>query len=235
MPALTYATRDALTPLEMVVLDHLARGLRSGWCPSREELSQAAGLGGRGYHINSVLESLTTKGYVAVAPGRSRAISLLRTADGRPFRSSTVWVPLLGKMAAGYPLPDNDEMASSGARAQAPAGRWARDAIELTRSLLDGYGQVFALQVTGDSLSDALVDDGDIIVLSVASEAKNGDMVVVRVMGHDGREAVMLKYYYRENGHVRLQPAHPRMPSSLYPANQVAVRGKVVLVIRRTH
>ncbi len=227
MPALTFATREELNALEVVVLEHLARALRAGWCPSREELSQAAGLGGRGYHINSVLESLETKGYVALAPGRSRAISLLRTADGRPFRSSTVWVPLLGKVAAGQPLPGPAALAGQ-------AGPFEGDAIELTRSLLGGYGDVYALQVSGDSMSDALVNDGDIIVLSETAEAQNGDMVVVRVTGQDGRAATTLKYFYRENGHVRLQPAHPRIQPLLYRSEQVTVQGKVVLVIRRT-
>ena len=69
MPALNLTVSDELSELEARVLDHLARTLRPGFCPSREELSRAAGLGGRGYRISRILESLEQKGFLRLAPG----------------------------------------------------------------------------------------------------------------------------------------------------------------------
>jgi repressor LexA len=223
MPALTFAVQDDLTPLETTVLEYLARSLRPGFCPSREELSRAAGLGGRGYHIKKLLENLEAKGYLELAPGRSRAITLRRTSDGRRFSPDTVTAPLLGRIVASEPLPSAGQLDNP----------FAGEAIELTRSLVRGHDNVYALQVSGDSMIDALVNDGDIVVLAATQEARNGDMVAARVTGDDGQEATTLKYFYRENGHVRLQPAHPHMPPLLYHLSQVEIQGKVVLVIRQ--
>ena len=224
MPALSFTISDDLTPLEAAVLDSLVRTLRPGFCPSREELSRSVGLGGRGYHINKILEGLEQKRYVKLAPGRSRAISLLRRPDGRPFSFETIWAPVVGLIGASRPR----QTATQGDNV------FADEAIELTRGLVRGREDVFALRVSGDSMIDARVNDGDIVILSAPSEVRNGDMVAARVTGDDGTEAATLKYFYRENGHVRLQHANPAMlPLPPYRPEQVEVYGKVMLIIRQ--
>jgi len=226
MPALNLTISDELTELETRVLDHLVRTLRPGFCPSREELSRAAGLGGRGYRISKLLESLEQKDFLRLARGRSRAITLLRSADGRPFRTETVRVPLVGLIGASLPRQTATQTDNP----------FADEAIELTRSLLRGQDASFALRVSGDSMIDALVNDGDIVILSTASDVHNGDMVAARVIEDDGREAMTLKYFYRENGHVRLQHANPILPPlPFYRPEQVAVYGKVALIVRQMH
>jgi repressor LexA len=225
MPALTVVA-DGLSEHEVRVLDHLARTLRPGFCPSREELSQAAGLGARGYHITNALKDLEDKGYVRLAPGRSRAIALLRRADGRRFSHETIWAPVVGQIGARAPLPAVGQLDNP----------FADEAIELTRSLVREQEDVFALRVVGDSMVDALVNNGDIVVLKAthhADEIKNGDMVAARVMEDDGQEAATLKLFYLEDGRVRLQPAHPNMLPFYYHPSRVHVYGKVVLVIRQ--
>jgi repressor LexA len=78
---------------------------------------------------------------------------------------------------------------------------------------------------------DAMVDDGDIVIMKHAQEAHNGEMVAVRLRGSD---ETTLKYFYRENGRIRLQPANPTMqPIIIDDPNSVEVQGKVVLVIRQ--
>jgi repressor LexA len=223
MPALTFSIMEELTQIEVIVLEHLAQGIRQGYCPSREELSRAAGLGHRGYHINKVLESLTAKGYIEVERNRARAIQLRRTADGRPFSKETRWVPLVGQIVAGRP-------ADVAVQTDNP---YAGEAIELTESLLGGHENVYALRVKGQSMIDALVDDGDTVILTATTDIHNGDMVAATVTGEDGQESRTLKYYYRENGHVRLQPANPTMEPIFCRPSQVTIEGKVVLVIRQ--
>ncbi len=223
MLALTNVITDGLNTLEVAVLDALARTLRPGFCPSREELSQAVGLGGRGYRINKLLEDLEERGYVALDAGRSRTITLLRTSDGKRFSFNTVWVPLVGQIVAGTPLP-------AVGQAENP---FTDEAIELTRSLVRGHAHPFALRVHGNSMVDALVNDGDIVVLAQTTDIHNGDMVAALIVGADGLEVTTLKHFYRENGRVRLQPANPEMPPLFFPPSRVTVQGKVILVIRQ--
>jgi repressor LexA len=226
MPALNLTISDEIGELEAKVLDHLARTMRPGFCPSREELSRAAGLGGRGYRISRILESLEQKGFLRLAPGCSRAITLLRRPDGRPFRFETAWIPMVGLVGASWPRQTATQADNS----------FADEAIELTRNLLRGQDASFALRVSGDSMIDALVNDGDIVILSAAADVHNGDMVAARVIEDDGREATTLKYFFRENGHVRLKHANPTLPPlPFYRPDQVAIYGKVALIVRQMH
>jgi repressor LexA len=223
MPALPFGYADDLTELEAAALAYLVRTARPGFCPSREEISQAVGLGGRGYHITRLLDGLAEKGYIRLEPGRFRAISVLRRPDGRRFSFDTIWAPLVGQIVASKPLP-------SVGQADNP---FAGEAIELTRGLVRGLDEVFALRVSGDSMTDALVNDGDLVVVSATQDIYNGDMVAARITGDDGQEATTLKHFYHENGLVRLQPANPFMLPLYYHPSQVHVYGKVVLVIRQ--
>ena len=186
------------------MLDHLARTLRPGFCPGREELSRAAGLGGRGYRISKVLESLEQKGFLRLAPGCSRAITLLRRPDGRPFRFETVWVPMVGLIGASHPR-------QTATQTDNPFGD---EAIELTRSLLRGQDASFALRVSGDSMVDALVNDGDIVILSATADVRSGDMVAARVIEDDGREATTLKYYFPRKRACAPPARQPDAPAS---------------------
>ena len=77
---------------------------------------------------------------------------------------------------------------------------------------------------------DALVNDGDIVIMEPANEARNGEMVAVWL---DDQEETTLKYFYRENGSVRLQPANRTMEPIYADPKQVRVQGKVVMVIRQ--
>ncbi len=107
------------------------------------------------------------------------------------------------------------------------------EAIELARTMLSGNEVVYAFRVQGQALSDALVNDGDVVILAKTSEINNGDLTAVCVMGQDGRKTTSLKHFYRENGHVRLQPVHPDMAPWFYQPEHVVVQGRVMLIIRQ--
>jgi repressor LexA len=106
--------------------------------------------------------------------------------------------------------------------------------VEIARSLLkpgDKEEDLFALEVQGDSMVDAMVNDGDIVVMKRAQDAHNGEMVAVWLTDKD---ETTLKYFYKENGGVRLQPANPTMkPIFVENPRSVKVQGKVVMVIRQ--
>ncbi|MFA5399329.1 MAG: transcriptional repressor LexA [Dehalococcoidia bacterium] len=136
-----------------------------------------------------------------------------------PDRRSTIRVPVLGVIAAGTPLPVMS------------ADTWHQEAVdtlelsgEITREK-----EVFALRVKGTSMIDALIDDGDIVLMEPVKNVENGDMVAAWLR----KEAeVTLKRYFREEDRVRLQPANSQMePIYTDPAN-VDIQGRVVAVIR---
>ena len=108
--------------------------------------------------------------------------------------------------------------------------------VEVARSLLpekERGEKLFALKVDGESMIDAMVNDGDIVVMKAAQDAKNGDMVAVRLTDTD---ETTLKFFYRENDSIRLQPANPEYdPIIINDPSTMIIHGKVVLVIRQVN
>jgi repressor LexA len=136
-----------------------------------------------------------------------------------PDRKSTIHVPVLGKIAAGSPIP------------VLSPDSWHTEAIEsleLSSEITQGK-EVFALRVTGQSMIDALIDDGDIVLMEPVASANNGDMVAAWLKKE---EEVTLKRFYREDGRVRLQPANSQMKPIFSDAGNVEIQGRVVAVIR---
>jgi repressor LexA len=138
--------------------------------------------------------------------------------DGRRVR-----VPILGKIAAGNPIQ---------VEAIDPAA--AEDWIELAEGILGANQPLFALRVQGDSMIDASVLDGDIVILRHQNTADDGDMVAAWI---DGDDETTLKFLYRDGHNVRLQPANPnpQYKPIIRPAEKVRINGKVVSVIRLLH
>jgi repressor LexA len=110
----------------------------------------------------------------------------------------------------------------------------ADDSVEIATSLMPAKEkgkELFALKVQGESMIDAMVNDGDIVILKPAQDARNGDMVAVWL---SDRNETTLKYFYKEKDGYRLQPANPTMKPIMIKKNeQVEIKGKVVMVIRK--
>jgi repressor LexA len=104
------------------------------------------------------------------------------------------------------------------------------EAIELTRDIVPESDGLYGLRVRGDSMRDALVNEGDIVVLKHQREARNGEMVAVRLKD---RDESTLKRFFLENGRVRLQPANPAYKDIIVHPSKVEIQGRVVAVIRR--
>src|SRR5690606_9440718 len=132
--------------------------------------------------------------------------------------SNLLRVPVLGSIAAGEPIMVE-------ARTPTNADAW----VTIAEGLLKARGPLFALRVKGDSMVDASVLDGDIVVLRHQETANDGDMVAAWI---EGDEETTLKYLYREGRKVRLEPANPNYSPIIRPANKVRINGKVVFVLR---
>jgi repressor LexA len=136
-----------------------------------------------------------------------------------PDRKTTVHVPVLGTIAAGTPVPvlSSDTWHSV-----------AVDTLELSNEITRGK-DVFALRVSGHSMIDALIDDGDIVLMEPVKSVENGDMVAAWLKKE---EEITLKKFFREADQIRLQPANIQMKPILTDATNIEVQGKVVAVIR---
>jgi repressor LexA len=131
---------------------------------------------------------------------------------------SMLRVPVLGAIAAGQPIMVE-------ARAPENTDEW----VELPDGMIKARGPLFALRVKGDSMIDASVLSGDVVVLRQQETANDGDMVAAWI---EGDEETTLKYLYREGRNVRLQPANPAYAPIIRPANKVRINGRVVYIMR---
>ena len=164
------------------------------------------------------LKKLEGDGYIRRDREVSRAIELLERG-GRPPR--TLAVPIIGRIAAGQPIP------------VPTADTWSNldysESIQVTRDMVGGRPNVYGLRVKGNSMIDALVNDGDIVLMESSNTADNGDMVAVWLKRE---QEATLKRFYQEGDRIRLQPANETMaPIYADPAN-VEVQGKVLGAIR---
>jgi repressor LexA len=164
------------------------------------------------------LKKLEGEGYIRRDREVSRAIELLERGGRRP---RALAVPIIGQIAAGQPIP------------VPTADTWSSldysESIEVTRDMVGGRPNVYGLRVKGSSMIDALVNDGDIVLMETANTADNGDMVAAWLKRE---QEATLKRFYQEGDRIRLQPANETMaPIYTDPAN-VEVQGKVLATWR---
>jgi len=189
--------------------------------PTIREIGAAVGISSTSV-VSYNLEALQKKGHIARDKTVSRGLRLVDRSGSRAprARDDIVSIPLLGRIAAGEPIPIPDS----------DLPPFGYETIELTRGIIGREESIYALQVQGNSMVDALIHDGDIVVMKHQEEAENGELVAVWLK--DEKETT-LKRFYLEGGQVRLQPANPTVePIYVHPAN-VQIQGKVVLVIRQ--
>ncbi|WP_129632188.1 transcriptional repressor LexA [Candidatus Oscillochloris fontis] len=163
------------------------------------------------------LKALQDKGKINRQGKVSRGITLPNTLG---VHNVAHQVPLLGIITAGQPLPDPEEVDVE-----------AADKVDVPLDLASAekLKDVYALKVRGLSMIDALIDDGDIVLLRRQDSANNGDMVAALLLDEN---AVTLKKFYQENGRVRLQPANSTMQPIFTMAENVRIQGRVVGVLR---
>jgi repressor LexA len=231
---------EGLSKRHQAILDFLEKFQESnGYSPSIREIGDSIDVRSTSL-IDYYLKQLEEMGYISREQHISRSICLLRPLDGIRKAAEAISdgvrqagnainevlsIPLMGRIVASQPIP-------------MPASDVAyfdsESSIEIARSLLparENTQELFALEVQGDSMIDAMVDDGDIVIMKRAQQAENGEMVAVWL---DDKDETTLKYFFKEPGGIRLQPANPTM-APIFVENPASLRimGKVVMVIRQ--
>jgi repressor LexA len=203
------------------ILDYLQEyQFANKYPPSIREIGEKTGISSTSV-VNYYLDQLEKMGLIERDRKISRGVRLSKSNSG----GDTLRVPILGPIAAGplmlVPEPGVDYMNEK-----------EYDAVDIARSLLPSREKghdLYALEVKGDSMIDAMINDGDIVVMKPAAEARNGEMVAVRV-----DDEYTLKYFFKEKDGYRLQPANPTMkPIMLRKDAALEIKGKVVIVIRK--
>ena len=165
------------------------------------------------------LKILAREGYIRRHPEVSRGIELLPRS---PALRRRLLVPVIGQIAAGEPIPvptpDTWDVAASS------------ETLEVTQDLTRGREGVYALRVRGSSMVDALINDGDIVLMQYVNVVENGEMAAIWLKVE--KEAT-LKQFYAENGRIRLQPANSQMQPIYVEPDNVEIQGRVIAVIRQ--
>lgn len=189
-----------------------------GYPPTIREIGEAVGISSTSV-VNYNLNKLEKERHIVRDLKVSRGVRLAEMMR-KPGLHEVFSVPLAGFIFASQPTLVGDTPQTD-----------PDEFIELTRGQVPDGADLFALRVKGDSMIDALVNEGDIVVMKKADRARNGEMVAVWLTD---RNETTLKYFYQENGRIRLQPANPTMsPIIVENPAQVQVQGKVVLVMRQ--
>ena len=165
------------------------------------------------------LDILRREGYIRRHPEVSRGIEL---STRSPTSLPRVQVPIIGQIAAGEPIPvptpDTWDITA------------AAETLEVTTDLTQGRGGIYALKVKGSSMVDALINDGDIVLMQYVSVVENGEMAAVWLKAE--KEATLKKVYV-EPDRIRLQPANSQMEPIYTEPNNVEIQGRVIAVIRQ--
>jgi repressor LexA len=210
MKELSAKQRRILEFIQEFISDH-------DYPPSIRQIQEACKISSTSV-VDYNLRILEKEGYIRRDREVSRAIELLEPGG---HRRRVTNIPIIGTIAAGQPIP------------VPTADTWRSydpdDTLEVPPDMIGGRENVYALRVKGNSMIDALVNDGDIVIMESAAAAQDGDMVAAWLKQE---EEATLKRFYREGSRVRLQPANEAMQPIHTDADNVLVQGRVIGAIR---
>ena len=225
-----------LTRKQLELLDFIQKRMAAdGVPPSFDEMKDALDLRSKS-GIHRLITALEERGFIRRLAHRARAIEIIRLPDvmGKPGFSPkvingdralqprdtmlvaaahAVELPVMGRIAAGVPIEAISEVSHH---------------VAVPGSMLSGKGQHYALEVKGDSMIGAGINDGDIVVIREQSTAENGDIVVALVEGYEAT----LKRFRRRGGMIALEAANPAYETRVLPDDHVKVQGRLVGLIR---
>jgi repressor LexA len=197
-----------LTKRQREILEYLRNYIeRHNYAPTFEEIADQFRFSSKGTVYKHIM-NLKTKGFITKAWNRSRSIELVSDIAA----TAIVQLPLLGLVKAGQPI----EAVIQSESIAVPS--------DLVRK-----GRHYVLRVSGDSMIDEHIRDGDFVIVKQQQSAENGEVVIALVEGTE----VTIKKFYRDNGNIRLQPANPTFQPIIVPEADVAIQGVVVGIMRK--
>jgi repressor LexA len=226
-----------LTRKQLQLLDFINRRMeRDGVPPSFDEMKDALDLRSKS-GIHRLITALEERGFIRRLPHKARALEIVKLPDAMgkpgftpkviegdrprvapprsamPVEAAAIELEVMGRIAAGVPIEAISEVSHH---------------VAVPSTMLSGRGHHYALEVKGDSMIEAGINDGDIVVIREGSTADNGDIVVALV---EGQEAT-LKRFRRNGSSIALEAANPAYETRVYRDDQVAVQGRLVGLIR---
>jgi repressor LexA len=209
-------TVKSLSPKQERIINFVTEFLDDkGYPPTIRDIAAGCGISSTSvvaYNLNKLEQA----GYIRRHSDISRGIKFLtpQQKGGKP-----VYIPIVGVIAAGEPIPVPDTGDNS-----------PNERLEVSEELVRGKQDIYALRVKGDSMLDALVGDGDIVLMDYDGRAENGDMVAVWLKEE---QEVTLKRFFAEPNRIRLEPANSQVKPIYTTPDNVEIQGRVVAVIRR--
>lgn len=227
-----------LTKKQLQLLEFIhSRTQRDGVPPSFDEMKEALDLRSKS-GIHRLITALEERGFIRRLAHRARAIEIVKLPDAMgngkgagfnprviegdraeppaqamPVSVDVVELPVMGRIAAGVPIEAISEVSHN---------------VAVPGGMVSGRGNHYALEVKGDSMIDAGINDGDVVVIRETSTADNGDIVVALVEGHEAT----LKRFRRKGSAIALEAANPAYETRVFRDDQVKVQGRLVGLIR---
>ena len=224
-----------LTRKQLELLEFISKRMsEDGVPPSFDEMKDALDLRSKS-GIHRLITALEERGFIRRLAHRARAIEIVklpealdtkgfkprvidgdkgeRPAAAMPVEAEAMTLPVMGRIAAGVPIEAISHVSHT---------------VAVPGSMLSGKGHHYALEVKGDSMIDAGINDGDVVVIREGSTADNGDIVVALVDGHEAT----LKRFRRKGGAIALEAANPAYETRVFREDQVKVQGRLVGLIR---
>jgi repressor LexA len=206
----------SLSPKQEQIINFVTTFLHDkGYPPTIRDIAAGCGISSTSvvaYNLNKLEQA----GYIRRHSDISRGIKFLTPQQKG---EKLVYIPIVGVISAGEPIPVPDTGTII-----------PNDGLEVSEELVRGKQDIYALRVKGDSMLDALIEDGDIVLMDYVSTAENGDMAAVWLKEE---QEVTLKRFFAEPNHIRLQPANSQMKPIYTTPDNVEIQGRVVAVIRR--
>ena len=209
----------ALSPKQRNIIDFVKRfWMDKSYPPTVRDILTGCNISSTSV-VDYNLDILEREGFIRRHPGISRGIELISEST---TRFPSLKVPVIGQIAAGEPIPvpapDTWDVTASS------------ETIDVPEDLTKGKTDIYALKVKGQSMIDALINDGDTVLMQHVNVVENGEMAAVWLKAE---KEVTLKKLYREKGRIRLQPANSQMNPIFAQPDNVEVQGKVIAVIRQ--
>lgn len=204
--------KNELTKKQAVILDYIKKyTAEHGFPPAIREICKGVNLSSPAT-VFVHMKNLEKAGYIKTTSNKFRTIEVLCANEYLETNEDVVKVPLLGKITAGSPITAIEQ---------------PNEFFDIPASLIPASATVFTLHVSGESMINAGIYDGDYVIVQKQSTAKNGDIVVAMT---DENEAT-IKRFYKENGHIRLQPENDAMDPIIL--SNCTILGKAIGLYRK--